>query len=197
MEHRIPALHRGFSAVCVRCGTVLARRSRIGADGPLAFAVAGLVLYIPAMRLPLVVVGKFGNDRPGLLSDGVEGLWRYDMRLLGALVLVCSIVAPLLLLLVLISVLVRRRRAGGSSGGWMERLAQKLHVWAMPEVQVLAVLVSFFKLGDVVDAAIGPGLWCYAAMACVTLAAWRGFTLRVDSFVTPAQGHTGSVPARP
>ncbi|HEX9783101.1 MAG TPA: paraquat-inducible protein A [Opitutaceae bacterium] len=175
--HKRPALRVGFSAVCVRCGATLERRLWLGEDSPLALALAGLLLFLPAVWLPIVTVGKFGNNRVSRLFDGVEGLWRFDMRALGILVFLCCAIAPLVLLLLIMTVMLRRRFAcAPARGAQLERIAHVVQSWSMPEVQVLAVLVSFFKLGDVVEAAIGPGLWFYAAMAAAMLLAWRGFS---------------------
>jgi paraquat-inducible protein A len=60
----------------------------------------------------------------------------------------------------------------------MTRVADGIAFWAMPEVQVLGVLVSFFKLGAIVNARIGPGFWCYAVGAFCMLMAWRLHTLQ-------------------
>ncbi len=165
-------------ALCSRCGHTLAAGSRFGPDTSVAFAVTGLLLAIPAMTLPLVTVAKLGNEFTGSLFTGVDALWRAGMRLLSLWVLVCGAIAPLILLGTLAGLfsppwLVSSPRFLR----WLKRLASALETWAMPEVQVLAVLVAFTKLGSLVDIFIGPGLWCYAGMAIATLIAWRTFAL--------------------
>jgi len=55
------------------------------------------------------------------------------------------------------------------------RVARVLQHWAIPEVQVLAVLVALMKLGSVVEVTIGPGFWCYCAMALSLLIAQHSF----------------------
>src|SRR6185295_15523342 len=82
-DHRTVALARGESALCLRCGTVMVRRPRFGRDGTLAFTLTGLILAVPALLLPFITAGKFGQQRGGLLFTGVEGLWKHDMRLLA------------------------------------------------------------------------------------------------------------------
>jgi paraquat-inducible protein A len=55
------------------------------------------------------------------------------------------------------------------------RVARVLQHWAIPEVQVLAILVALMKLGSVVEVTIGPGFWCYCAMALSLLIAQHSF----------------------
>ena len=57
------ALARGESALCLRCGAVMVRRPRFGRDGTLAFTLTGLILAVPALLLPFITAGKFGQVR--------------------------------------------------------------------------------------------------------------------------------------
>lgn len=175
-RHRVVGLRHRQRALCVRCGTVLATRSS-GRAAALAFGLAGLLLAPPAVLLPFVIVHKFGAQQVTWLFSGVGEMWNQGMHWLGLWVIVCGIVAPTLLLGTLLMLLAR-----GPDSSWLAqrpfwRAVRALEKWAMPEVQVLAVLVAFTKLGSVVDVSLGGGFWCYAAMSLSFLFAWRSFEL--------------------
>lgn len=176
----------GERALCGRCGTELARRSRWGTDPALAFTLAGLVMAGPALMLPFVSAGKFGQFREGVLLTGVEGLWTNGMPLLGTWVLLCGLVVPLTVLIVL-AVELCRVRFGGQPSDAVLRTARAIGYWAMPEVQVLAVLVALTKLGSLVDVRVGAGFWCYIAMSLSLLLAWRSYLLQPAENALPAR----------
>jgi paraquat-inducible protein A len=190
-SHGVPSLKPGQRALCVQCGTTMAERGRLGPDAALVFALTGLFLAIPSLVLPFVTLEKFGKERTSLLTGGFEGLWSHGFGPLGAWVLFCGTVAPFGLLALLVAVLWTDRLE--NFHGWNSRFRQWAHAiqyWAMPEVQVLGVMVAFFKLGDVVRVSIEPGLWCYGAASLFTLLAWRRFSLQ------PRQERTCSIPVR-
>jgi paraquat-inducible protein A len=176
--HRVVPLAPGEKAWCVRCNTPLAKGSRFGVDTALACGVAGLILAVPAALLPFVTVSKLANERVGLLFTGVATLWEDGMQLLAIWVTACGALAPLLLLGTLTGLLLPARL------GWqpfaprtLTLSARAVEHWAMPEVQVLAVLVALVKLHTLVGVRIGPGFWCYVALSLVTLLGWRSFEL--------------------
>ncbi|HEX2853060.1 MAG TPA: paraquat-inducible protein A [Opitutaceae bacterium] len=178
-EHRPIPLGPGERALCLRCDGVLARAPRGGRDATLVFTVTGLILIVPALLLPFITAGKFGQERGGLLLTGVEGLWDHDMRLLAIWVLLCGAVVPMLLLGTMAGVLLPARFGWSQQPAeFLSRTAHALGYWAMPEVQVLAVLVALMKLGSLVNVTIGAGFWAYIGMSFSLLLAWRGFTLR-------------------
>jgi paraquat-inducible protein A len=184
--HRTVALHPGERAVCVRCGTMLAKRGRLGPDAPLAFTLTGMFLAIPAAMLPIVSVAKLHVEHHAVLMTGIRALWDDGMRLLAIWVFLCGTLAPALLLAILLGLLLPaswRRRAGAEQ--MLCRGADALEHWAMPEVHVLAVLVAFTKLGSLVSVSIGPGFWCYAIMSIMLLLAWRSFDCEVSA---PTEG---------
>ena len=174
--HRAVALRAGERALCVRCGKTLAKGSIWGPHASLAFSATALVFAVPAVLLPFVTLSKFGNVRSSRLFDATAGLWNAGMRPLAAVVLFCGAVAPLLLMALLLAG--RLIEDGGSKTQvrWT-KIVHLLQHWAMPEVQMLAVLVAFLKLGSLVTVEVGPGLWCYAAMSFAMLVAWRSFEL--------------------
>jgi len=189
-------LEPGEKALCVRCGAVLAQGLRLGPDASLVFSVTGLVFAIPAVFLPFVTAGKLGNERISLLFTGVGSLWHGGMGPLAVLVLLCGGLLPVMLLAALGILHVSARL------GWrtpevhlLSRTARGIGHWAIPEVQVLAVLVALMKLGSLVDVTIGPGFWCYCGMALSLVIAQHSFKFEDPAEFDPARG--SDAPASP
>ena len=181
-QHRPVSLAPGEQALCVRCDTVLAKRPRLGSDSALAFTLTGLVLALPAALLPFVTAGKLGQEHTGRLFTSVRGLWDQNMHLLAIWVCLCGGFVPAALLVALAGLLLPPRF--GRVPPYPQMLSQVAHAlgqWAMPEVQVLAVLVALIKLGSMVDVSIGPGFWCYGALSFALLFAWRSFDVESGS----------------
>lgn len=176
--HQAVSLAPGDRALCFRCGTVMAHHSRFGSDAALVFALTGLILAPPALLLPFITAGKFGQERGGLLFTAVDGLWDNGMPFLAVWVLLCGAVVPILLLGILAGGVLRVRLGWSQTPGeFLSRAAHAMGYWAIPEVQLLSVLVALMKLGAVVNVTIGAGFWCYAGMSVSLLIAWRAFIL--------------------
>jgi paraquat-inducible protein A len=160
----------------VRCDAVLAKGTRLGPDTALVFSITGLILALPATLLPFISAGKLGDQRISLLFTGVGSLWDGGMRALAVLVFLCGGLLPLALLATL-AVLHAPSRLGWLKADFrlLFRVAHVFEHWAIPEVQVLAVLVALMKLGSVVNVSIGSGFWCYCAMALSLLIAQHSF----------------------
>jgi paraquat-inducible protein A len=169
---------------------VLARGARFGPDAALVFSITGIAVALPAALLPLVSAGKLGNVRISLLFTGVGSLWDGGMRPLAVIVLLCGWLLPLTLLVALAFL------NASSRLGWPKadlrllfRPVRILERWAIPEVQVLAILIALMKLGSVVDVSIGPGFWWYCAMALSLLMAQHGSNFN-STAALPAVDHS-------
>ncbi|MDB6126496.1 MAG: Paraquat-inducible protein [Verrucomicrobia bacterium] len=177
-SHAAPKLRPGHRAKCVRCDFVMAEGGRLGPQGVLAFAVAGLAFAIPASLVPLVTLAKFGNERAVILTDGFVGYWSQGFQPFAFAVLFCGTIAPFALLALLAAVILTDEKEPlRDMNRTLRTWAHRVEYWAMPEVQVLGVLVAFFKLGHIVDIGVKPGIFAYAAASLFTLLAWRAFKL--------------------
>ena len=178
LVNRLPPLQPGECARCHRCETPLAVGPRTGRHSASAFTLTGLLLAVPAIALPFVTVSKFQSAQESYVFSGAHALWDSGMNLLGIWVCFCGLTVPLLLLATLAALLVvSQPGVSRPAADFLLRIARAFEQWAMPEVQMLAVLVAFAKLGTLVNVRPGPGLWCYAGMAFCTLVAWRNFEL--------------------
>jgi len=178
---KLVPLRPGDKAVCCRCAAPLAVGRRYGRDAPLCFALTGLILFVPAVLLPLVGADELGNRRVSLLLTGVGALWGGGMHWLSFLVLFCGAVLPAALFVALIGLY----GPPGLSRRWIGRpalvqVAKTLGTWAYPEVQVLAVVVGVIKLHSLAQLEIGPGFWCYCGMTGSLWLARRDFEFTPD-----------------
>jgi paraquat-inducible protein A len=185
--HRSVPLRPRQRALCTRCHSLLALGSARSGSA-FAWAVAGLALLSPALMMPFASVSKIGHDRIQHLFGGVQALWQHGLSVLSTWVFICGVVAPALLLALVASVSVRGVLDENTRRG-ARKLAAALEHWAMPEVQVLAVLIAMTKLGTLVNVHLGPGFWCYGAMAVALLVSWRKFELQPTPEATAAAGN--------
>jgi paraquat-inducible protein A len=174
-EHRMVRLAPGETARCTQCDGVLAKGRR-GGDAALVVCVTGLVLALPACFLPFMSAGKLGAERVSTLFTGVVALWHNGMRALAILVFLCGALLPIFFLATLALIKAPDRFARWiADPDLLARAVRVLELGAIPEVQVLAVLVALMKLGSVVNVTIGPGFWCYCSMSLCLLIAQHSF----------------------
>ncbi|HYE02851.1 MAG TPA: paraquat-inducible protein A [Phycisphaerales bacterium] len=164
----VPERHR---ALCPRCGAVV--REALGDRGPgagaAALALAALILFVPALLLPVMRLEKFGHVRTATIWTGARDLVADGQVAIGLLVFVCSILIPIAKLVATLALgagLVTGR-AGMLTHAGLEWLGR----WGMLDVLLVAVLVATVKLGDYADVSAGPGAGAFAAVVVLSLLA--------------------------
>jgi paraquat-inducible protein A len=148
---------------CARCDAWLAPRWWHSRRAAAALAVSALILYVPAILLPLMRLELLGHSTEASIVQGVASLLAGRHYFVGLVVLLFSLVLPPLKLFALLLL----------SGGWLSGPHQaRLHHgvellgrWGMLDVLVVAVLVAFVKLGDTLLIQPGAGLALF--IACV------------------------------
>lgn len=177
MVHRIPELAVGDDARCVRCSSVVDRGERSGAQSAarcLAASIGALVLYFPAILLPILKIEKLGHHHEASLLGGTIDLLWHGSWFVGLVVLVFSIVIPLLKILALIelswiSLMGRAHRA------WTYRVVEWAGRWSMMDVLLLALMVTLVKLGDLVEFSLGPAVFAFVMCVIMSLIASTTF----------------------
>ena len=158
-----------------RCGTDLNHqqpgRNRLTA----ALALAALALYPPAMMLPMLRLERLGQVSEAGLLEGVSALWRSGHWLIGAVILLFSVVLPPLKLIALWLLSQGRLITRHEHKAGLYRAVELVGRWGMLDVLLVAVLVAFVKLGDLVNIQPGRGLTAFAVMVLLSLLASLAF----------------------
>lgn len=155
---------------CPVCGWVVERRSLRSLDGALACASTTLLLLIPANLTPLLTTTAMGATRTSYLASATGVMWRQGEPLVGVLTTLFLGVFPLLRFGLLTLVLGRIKL--GRPAPWLGaafRWANVLEIWAMADVFVLALIVTYARLAATIPTQFGPGAWAFVAAGFMTL----------------------------
>ncbi len=173
LVQRVPALAREEQAACARCNCVVDSGKRNGQQSSarcFAAALAALILYLPAVLLPILEIEKLGHHHTTSLLGGTLDLLLHGSWFVGCIVLLFSIVLPLVKLLALlelswIGLTHRQHRA------WTYRLVELAGRWSMMDVLLLALLVTMVKLGDLVSFRLGPAVLAFVLCVVMSMVA--------------------------
>jgi len=169
LVHSVPQLEPSEVAKCTRCGSVVDTGRRSGDRSSarcFAASLGALVLYFPAILLPILDIEQLGRHHKSSLLGGTFDLLAHGSWVVGTVVLLFSIVLPLVKLLALlelsrIGLTHRKHRA------WTYRVVEWTGRWSMMDVLLLALLVAAIKLGDLVEFHFGPAVLAF--VLCVTM----------------------------
>ena len=178
-------------ADCVRCETRLAHSERRRDNQPAAAAaLAALILYLPAVTLPFLRIERLGLLSDNSLLGGIRALFDERHLLVGTVVLSFSVVLPLLKLGALLTLSLRNQWLPRKHRAITYRMVEHLGRWGMLDVLLVAVMIAFVKLGNLVNFSAGPGLAMFASFVIVSIMA----SLLFDPHI---MWHDGEAPAGP
>ncbi len=173
LVQQIPVLDERNWAFCVRCESRLdvhPRQQRQSASRCFAAAIGGLLLYFPAILLPIIEIKQLGFKKTSSLLGGTIDLLLHGSWFVGSVVLLFSIVLPFVKLLALlelsqVGLSSRRHRA------LTYRVVEWTGRWSMMDVLLLALLVATVKLGDLVTFELGPAVIAFVLCVVMSLIA--------------------------
>lgn len=173
--HRSLPLEEGSAACCARCGALLYQNRPASLTRASAFSLAALLLMVLVHAFPFLIMDAASMRRNLTLTGAATALIHEDAPLLGASIILFTMVTPLMLAGGMIYVclpLIFGRAAPGASfaAKWMYRSEP----WNMVEVFLLGVLVSLLKLVKVADVHFGIGFWAFAGVMLCMAAAVAG-----------------------
>ena len=168
--HRLPPLAINQSADCSRCGARIASLPGLSASRTAAAAAAALILYWPAILLPILRIEKFGHHYQSSLLMGTIELLREGSWFVGSVVMLFSIVFPLVKILLLLELsllgLLHRHHKARTY-----RVMEFAGKWSMMDVMLLAFMVMLVKLGSLVEFHFGPAVWAFVLCVAMSMLA--------------------------
>ncbi|TKB44909.1 paraquat-inducible protein A [Thalassotalea mangrovi] len=165
-----PLLQEGQQARCKRCRHVILYRKPNPIDRSIAIALAGLILAIPAIFLPIMSMKLFSINSTVSLSSAIVALWQNQLYFVALVTSFFCILAPLskLFVTLILSFQVKLDRIHHQSYVPLIKFYQRIDSWEMLEVFMIGILVSIFKLRDDADLFFDFGLVSYILfMICI------------------------------
>jgi paraquat-inducible protein A len=175
---QLEVLERGRVAECARCGSRLAEGPRASLQRTAAFALAALILYVPANVYPIMRMHFHGAYSESTVWDGVVKLADAGQWFVALIVFLASIVIPVLKLAGLLYLVLTIRFGLGRRLRERARIYRFIDIigpWAMLDVFLLAALVGLVQLGTIATVLPGAGLMAFAAVVVLTLLASASF----------------------
>jgi paraquat-inducible protein A len=127
------------------------------------------VLYPLGVGLPIMKIERLGHEHVTNIWNGVAELFAEGEWIVAAVVLICSIVAPIAKLTSMVALSVPRVGLSPHHRAAIYRLVEWIGRWGMVDVLLVALLVAFVKLGSWVEVTPGPGLVAFAAVVVLSL----------------------------
>ncbi|OUD15272.1 paraquat-inducible protein A [Thioflexithrix psekupsensis] len=157
---------------CCRCGTVLKIKTLPEKQYWVAsLSAAALLFYLPAILLPIMSVEQLGHRHENSLWTGVLSLLENGNWFIAIVIFIFSMVLPLLKLSTLFMLSLNSFMMQHHHKASMYHIVELLGRWGMLDVMLVAILVAFIKMGDLVTIHIGVGLIAFSMMVLLSLIA--------------------------
>jgi len=167
---------------CPRCHAPLHGRKPDSLSRTMAWLTAAIMLYAPAMALPIMTTTTLTGVRNDTILSGVYYLMHSGMWPLAAVVFFASVVVPVLKILVLTYLLVTVRR--GMTRRRRERtvlfrIIEAVGRWSMVDIYVVTILVALVQLRALAMIEARAGAVFFATVVILTMLAARSFDPRL------------------
>ena len=163
-------IYPGSKACCPRCGYTLHIPINNSVEKTLVCALTGLLLFIPALFLPIMTLDTMGMEQAGSIFDAIIKIHQNGYRLVAIMVAFTSAIFPLikLLLTFTIAFFLKIKRYPYFLPRCM-RYYKHFNEWGMLEVFMVGILVAIIKLHHMAHIHYDFGLVCFIALLIMAL----------------------------
>jgi len=163
---------------CPRCGTPLHGRKQDSVQRCLALAFAGILAYIPANLMPIMLVTQLGVEEPSTILGGVATFWEMHAYPVAITIFIASVMIPGLKFLALgflCAAATGKIKMAPPVANRIYWLTELVGRWSMVDVFVVAILVGLVHMGDLMTIRPGPAAIAFGAMVVLTMLAAHAF----------------------
>jgi paraquat-inducible protein A len=163
---------------CPRCGTALHARKEHSLHRCLAFGLAGILAYIPANLLPIMLVTQLGTEEKSTILGGVATFWQMKAYPVAITIFIASVMIPGLKFLALA---ILCAAAGGKitinpkRANTLYFLTELVGRWSMVDVFVVAILVGLIQMGNIMAIEPGGAAIAFGIMVILTMISAHSF----------------------
>jgi len=137
----------------------------------MAISFSGLLLYIPAIFAPLLTLSTAGLTRKGSIFDAFLSFYHQEYYFVAVILFLTSIFFPLFKLSILLFITVQiKLRLFSQSLPFLFRAAKSLDEWGMPDVYLIAILISIIKISSMATIHYNFGFICFIFLTIMTRA---------------------------
>ena len=157
--------------ICNRCGTAITRSTRNSIERVVAISSAGLLLFVPAMFLPLMTLTTVGMKVSGNVFETTRHFFVEGYILVAVIALLSAVIFPLIKLLCAFLVAFQVKRSPQTP--WLKPVFKFLsHIdeWGMVEVYLIGILISLIKIYGMASISFGMGFICFIFLVFLSIA---------------------------
>lgn len=166
-----PELEEGTKVVCSRCGGKVFDKKKNSIERTLAISIAGLLIFFPAINLPLMGIGAAGLFNEASLLDCITILLANDFYLIAFCVFIFTIAVPIVRLgsVFYIMMCIKTERIPHGLTKFFSSF-HTLDTWAMLHVFFLGMVVTMYKLLSLAELSVNTGLAAFLLLLlCSTM----------------------------
>ncbi len=160
----------GNVLICPRCATPILAPVNNSIEKTLALSLTGLILFIPAIFMPLLTFDVIGLESSGSIFDSAIALLSSGFYFTGLAVLLTSIIIPITKLSILFVVSFQLYvNSATKITALLFRFYKHIDEWGMLEVYMIGILVTIIKMLHLAKIHYDIGFFCFIALLIATI----------------------------
>lgn len=174
--------HSSGTRQCTRCRYVFSPRKKHSVQLTSAWAIAALVMFIPANLFPMMTVSTLGKSEASTILEGIAIFIQLDMYPIALIIFIASFIIPLTKIFGLSVLIYHTKKHSKLSRRKQTKLFSLIEVlgqWSMLDVFVVVVLAAVVNFGFFTSIEAEIGLTYFALMVIFTMFASASFDSRL------------------